>query len=343
MTSRHICYFIPPHIEKHVAKASAVEGIAPGAAQRTAVASAKLRELRRYATNASLATLTPPRPGKGDRQVFDDLNTWDVDQKLVRGEGDQPVAGANANAAYDALGATQKFYKEVLGRDSIDNAGLTLVANVNFGELYDNAFWDGTRMVFGNGDNIIFKDFTGDVDVPGHELTHGVTQYTAGLEYTDQPGALNEAFSDIFGSCVDQYAHGIDAGESNWLIGEGVMADGLYGEAIRSMAHPGTAYDNDLLGRDPQPDSMAGYVPGGDPHVNSGIINRTFYLTAMDLGTFPAAKIWYATLQNLWPTAQFADTAHVCSEMARILARDGVVARQAPQTVRAAFHEVGIV
>jgi Zn-dependent metalloprotease len=197
-------------------------------------------------------------------------------------------------------------------------------------------------MVFGNGDNKIFKDFTGDFDVPGHELTHGVTQYTAGLEYTDQSGALNEAFSDIFGSCVDQYALGIDAGQHNWLIGEGVMADSLYGEAIRSMAHPGTAYDNKAMGKDPQPDSMAGYVPNGDPHLNSGIINRAFYLTAIDLGTLPAAKIWYATLQNLWPKANFADTAHVCGEMARVLARDESIPRQAAQTVRAAFHEVGI-
>jgi Zn-dependent metalloprotease len=343
MSRRHICFFVPPHIVDHMAKATAADGLEPGAAQRTAVASDKLRQQRRYATNASLATLTPPQPGKADRQVYDDKNQWDYDVQLVRGEGDQPVAGANANAAYDALGATRSFYKEVLGRDSIDNVGSTLVADVNFGELYDNAFWDGQRMVFGNGDNIIFKDFTGDVDVIGHELTHGVTQYTAGLQYTDQPGALNEAFSDIFGSCVDMYANNRDAGEHNWLIGEDVMADGLYGEAIRSMSHPGTAYDNSLMGHDPQPDSMAGYVPGGDPHLNSGIINRTFYLTALDLGAFPAAKIWYAALQNLWPTAQFADAAHVCGEMARILARDGVVARQAPQTVRAAFHEVGIV
>jgi Zn-dependent metalloprotease len=342
MITRHLCHFIPPHVVEHMAKKTAADGLEPGTVQRTAVASEKLRQQRRYATNASLATLTPAQPGKSDRKVYDDLNQLNVDVSLIRCESEPIVDGANANAAYEALGATRAFYQEILGRDSIDNVGSTLVANVNFGTKYDNAFWDGERMVFGNGDNVIFKDFTGDVDVPGHELTHGVTQYTAGLQYTDQPGALNEAFSDIFGSCVDQYAHQRDAGEHNWLIGEDVMADGLYGEAIRSMSHPGTAYDNAVMGHDPQPGSMAGYVAGGDPHVNSGIINRAFYLTATDLGTFPAAKVWYATLQNLWPTAQFADAAHVCGEMARILARDGVVARQAPQTVRAAFHEVGV-
>jgi Zn-dependent metalloprotease len=340
----HRCFYVPRHIVDHIARNATQLGLDPDAAQRTSVASQAMREQRRRGAVAdALANLTPPQPGKGDRQIYDDGHQWNVNVTLVRGEGDPAVAQANANAAYASLGATRDFYREVLGRNSIDNAGATLVGNVNFGVDYDNAFWDGSQMVFGNGDGVIFKDFTEDVDVAGHELTHGVTQYTAGLAYTDQPGALNEAFSDIFGACVDQYVSKVDAGEFNWLIGEGVMADQLYGEAIRSMAHPGTAYDNPVLGRDPQPESMAGYVPGGDPHVNSGIINRAFYLTAIELGTFPAAKIWYATLQNLWPLAQFTDAAYVCANMARILARDGVVASQAPQTVRAAFREVGVV
>ena len=253
------------------------------------------------------------------------------------------MAGQNVNLAYDALGATLEFYRDVLGRDSIDNLGINVDANVNYGVSFDNAFWDGTRMVFGNGDNAIFQDFTSDVDVPGHELTHGVTQHTAGLLYSDQPGALNEATSDIFGACIDARVNHQDAGSFNWLIGEGVMAPQLYGEAIRSMAYPGTAYDDPILGTDPQPATMAGYVPGGDPHVNSGIINRWFYLMATDLGMDEAAKIWYATLQSLWPTAQFADAAHVAAAQARILARDGKVPSRAPQTVRGTARAQGII
>jgi len=130
--------------------------------------------------------------------------------------------------------------------------------------------------------------------------------------------------------------------EHNWLIGEEVMAGQLYGEAIRSMSHPGTAYDNPILGKDPQAADMSGYVAGGDPHVNSGIINRAFYLTAIELGTFPAARVWFNTLVNLWPNAQFTDCAYVCAEQARILARDGKVGRNAAQTVRSAFREVGV-
>jgi Zn-dependent metalloprotease len=170
-----------------------------------------------------------------------------------------------------------------------------------------------------------------------------VTQYTAGLDYTDQPGALNEATSDIMGACVDARVSGEDAGQFNWLIGEGVMAPQLYGEAIRSMAFPGTAYDDPILGTDPQPPTMAGYVPGGDPHVNSGIINRWFYLMAMDLGIDSAAQIWYATLQNMVPTSQFADAAHIAAAQARILARSNKVPGRSPQTVRGTAREQGII
>jgi Zn-dependent metalloprotease len=215
---------------------------------------------------------------------------------------------------------------------------MNLDANVDFGVSYDNAFWDGSRMVFGNGDGAFFIDFTNDMDVPGHELTHGVTQYTAGLQYTDQPGALNEATSDIMGACIDARASGQNESTFNWLIGEGVVGPQFFGNAIRSMRYPGSAYDGD-----PQPATMAGYVPGGDPHVNSGIINRWFYLMASDLGMDDAALIWYQTLENLWPTAQFSDAASVAAMQARILARDGTVPRQAPQTVRGTAREQGII
>jgi Zn-dependent metalloprotease len=346
MSATHVCFFVPPHITDAIARNAAREGRGPSQAARGAVADLALRQQRKNATYATLATLTPPRPGKSDVAIYDDQNQWVIGTDLVRGPDDPPVGAENVNAAYDGLSATRDFYKEVLGRESIDNAGLAINGHVNFGVQYDNAFWDGAEMVFGNGDNVVFKDLTGDVDVAGHELTHGVTQYTAGLLYTDQPGALNEATSDIMGACVDQWVQrndGVDAGTFNWLIGEDVMADDLYGEALRCMSHPGTAYDDPILGKDPQPDSMAGYVPGGDPHLNSGIINRVFYLIAYDIGTFPAAKLWYATLQNLWPTAGFTDTAAVAGEMARILTRSKVLERQAPQSVRAAFHEVGII
>ena len=376
-----ICYYIPSHMLAHINVARARGLAEPGPAQQSAKVSEAFRQRRQQAALASLTPtppssgptrvppssggrshsvtttngssalapavapvgLTIPAPGTHARLIYDDQNQWAFDVLDVRNEDDPAVAGQNVNLAYDALGATLEFYRDVLGRDSIDNLGINLDANVNYGVSFDNAFWDGTRMVFGNGDNAIFQDFTSDVDVPGHELTHGVTQHTAGLLYSDQPGALNEATSDIFGACIDARVNHQDAGSFNWLIGEGVMAPQLYGEAIRSMAYPGTAYDDPILGTDPQPATMAGYVPGGDPHVNSGIINRWFYLMATDLGMDEAAKIWYATLQSLWPTAQFADAAHVAAAQARILARDGKVPSRAPQTVRGTARAQGII
>ena len=332
--------YVPPHILEKIA--------ARGNEQQRASARRALR-LRHQTGPATVpagkakAGVTVPPVGTHARLIYDNQNTWNFDVVDIRNEGDPAVAQQNANNAYDALGATLEFYRDLLGRNSIDNLGINLIANVNYGTDYYNAFWDGTRMVFGNGDNVIFQDFTNDVDVPGHELSHGVTQYTAGLQYSDQPGALNEATSDIFGACIDARVSGKDAGSFNWLIGEGVMAPQLYGEAIRSMAYPGTAYDDPVLGTDPQPATMAGYVPGGDPHVNSGIINRWFYLMATDLGMDEAAVIWYATLQNLWPTAQFVDAAHVAAAQARILARDGKVASRAPQIVRGTARVQGII
>jgi Zn-dependent metalloprotease len=351
----HLCSFVPPHVLANIARVHAREGLEPTAAQRSAIVSQQLRRERsnfapdgvvRQAISAGPEAvpegLTVPPPGTAGRLIYDDQNQWSFDVHLVRGEGDPAVAGENANRAYDDLGLIRQFYKDKLGRNSIDNAGLNLVANVNFGASFDNAFWDGTRMVFGNGDNVIFKDFTVDLDVPGHELTHGVTQYTAGLQYTpDQTGALNESFSDMMGSAIDAWANNRDADTHNWLIGEDIMADDLYGEALRNMAEPGTAYDDPILGRDPQPRDMSGYFQPADPHIMSGITNRWFYLICREIGLDAGTLIMYQTLQNLWPTAVFNDAAVVAAAQARILAENKQVPPESAQVVRAMARQQG--
>jgi Zn-dependent metalloprotease len=354
----HLCQFVPPHVLNHIARVRAREGLAPSSAQRSAVVSSQLRRSR-----TNLATADPtgvaaaavidfsaaelvqgvqvPQSGTGGRLIYDDLHLLQFDVQFVRGEGDPAVVEQNANVAYDGLGKVREYYHDVLGRNSIDNAGLNLVANVNFGVDFNNAFWDGARMIFGNGDNIIFKDLTGDIDVTGHELTHGVTQYTAALNYTpDQSGALNESFSDMFGSAIDAWVNNRDADSHNWLIGDGIMADDLYGEALRNMAEPGTAYDNPLMGRDPQPRDMSGYHDA-DPHLMSGITNRWFYLICKEIGIPAGALIMYQTLQNLWPAAQFNDAALVASAQARILAENKDVPAESAQVVRAAARQQG--
>jgi Zn-dependent metalloprotease len=342
------CSFVPPHVLDALASRDGQESAEPGPNQRTAMVTRELaaaRQRNRLPAGGLLA-ITTPTPGKTQRAIYDDQNTWNFDVALVRGEGDSAVAAQNVNQAYDHAGAARSYLKEVLNREGADNVGMTITLNVNFGTAFNNAFWDGVRLTLGNGDGVIFVDFAASPDVVGHELGHGVVQFTANLDYFSQSGALNESYADVFGSLIEQRMRGQDFDSANWLIGDEIMAPGLYGEALRSMAHPGTAYDNPVLGQDPQPAHMDDYYAGPADnqgvHINSGIPNRAFYVTAQELGTDAAGRIWYAGLQNLWPTAMFADAADVLAAQARILARDGVVERQAAQVVRSAWRSVGV-
>ncbi len=171
----------------------------------------------------------------------------------MRAESDDPGKDATVNRAFAYLGATFELYLNAFNRHSIDGQGLPLNASVHYDVKYDNAFWNGEQMVFGDGDGELFLDFTIPVDVIGHELTHGVTQYSANLTYYGQSGALNESVSDVFGSLIKQYTLGQTAADADWLIGAGLLAPRVSGVALRSMKAPGTAYDDDALGRTRSP------------------------------------------------------------------------------------------
>ena len=200
------------------------------------------------------------KPSPPERTVYDAKSAEQLPGSVVRKEGEPPTGDPAADEAYDGLGHTHRLYAEAFGRNSIDGKGLHLDATVHYGRLYDNAFWDGQQMVFGDGDGQVFERFTKSLSVIGHELTHGVTQYSAGLVYRNQAGALNESMSDVFGALVEQHVRKQSTAEASWLIGEGLFTDQVQGTALRSMKAPGTAYDDDVLGKDPQPDSMDGYV-----------------------------------------------------------------------------------
>ena len=217
------------------------------------------------------------------------------------------------NEAYDSAGKTYEFYETVYSRDSVDNRGLRLDSGVHYGQQYDNAFWDGQQMIYGDGDGELFNRFTISLDVIGHELTHGVTQFTAGLEYSGQSGALNESMSDVFGSMVKQWALNQTVDQADWLIGQGLLAPGVQGVALRSMKDPGSAYNDPQLGKDPQPKYMRDYLntneDNGGVHINSGIPNYAFYLAAAAIGGNSwdkTGRIWYETLtKRLTPTSDF--------------------------------------
>ncbi len=220
---------------------------------------------------------------------------------------------------------TYEFYCKEFKRNSINDEGMTIKSSTHFGKDYDNAFWDGEQMVYGDGDGKIFTRFTIDPDVGGHEMTHGVTQYRSSLVYSDQSGALNESLSDVFGIMVKQYIYKQTAAQSNWLIGENVIK--RENCALRSMKAPGTAYVNHpQLGTDPQPATMDQYRDmkgdNGGVHINSGIPNKAFYEAAKNLSEINpekfafawqgAGQVWYkaSSPQRIKPTANFADFAN---------------------------------
>ena len=339
------CHFIPPHVLDKLARNA--RGDIRRNTQLT-IHQSKLSRTSRSRKQISTDRLASAiaTEGEGPRQVYDCQHQWVQRVSLVRSEGGPATSDEAVNNAYDFSGKVRDFFNHLLERNSYDNMGSDLILNVHFGAAYNNAFWDGDELTFGDGDGVIFVNFAKSLDVVAHEFSHGVTQFTADLDYYSQSGALNESFSDVFGSAITQYTLGQDAGNADWLIGNEIMGPELYGESLRSMKAPGTAYDNSILGKDPQPDHMDDYYTGPDDnqgvHINSGIPNKAFYLVSMAIGTDKATRIWYHALQNLWATADFNDAVEVIAESARILTRDNQVPLGSTQTVRSAFKEVGL-
>jgi Zn-dependent metalloprotease len=285
---------------------------------------------------------------KLDRTIFDAENTENLPGTLVRHEGEKPKGGKTVSEAYDYSGSTYNFYKDIFERNSIDTRGMKLDSTVHYGEDYNNAFWNGTQMVYGDGDGEIFQRFTKSIDVIGHELTHGVTQYEAALEYEGQAGALNESFSDVFGSLVKQYALKQTAEKADWLIGAGLFTNKIKGIALRSMKEPGSAYNDPTIGKDPQPGHMKDYVntssDNGGVHINSGIPNKAFYVTAIELGGYAwerAGRIWYVTLtERLRERSNFHNAANTTFEVAGTLYGKSSDEQKA---VKNAWDQVGII
>jgi Zn-dependent metalloprotease len=256
--------------------------------------------------------------GSPQRTIYDQQNTESqTPGKVARTEGAPPSGDKATDEAYDGFGATYNFYWQIFNRDSIDGQGLPILGLVHFGTNYDNAFWDGAgHMFFGDGDGQMLTRTTAGLDVIGHELTHGVTQHEANLDYSGQSGALNEAMSDSLGISIKQYALQQSAAQADWLIGADIVGPELK-PALRSMKAPGTANPHD-----DQPADMDGYVDGGDVHTNSGIPNRAYYLVATTIGgnSWEApAKIWYDSLcdPNLTSTATFSKFAAITLKQAK--------------------------
>jgi Zn-dependent metalloprotease len=337
------CYIIPSHIHENIARKGNEKQ--KELAYRSLTVSSHFRGQREILTTFAVLGTTPT--GTKRRTIYDAKNGLTLPGKLVRGEGAPKTGDTSVNEAYDGSGKTYDFYQSAFQRNSIDDRGMRLDSTVHYRRNFNNAFWNGQQMVYGDGDGQIFQRFTKSLDVIGHELTHGVTQYEAGLVYQDQPGALNEHFSDVFGSLVKQYAKKQTAKQADWLIGAGIFAPGIQGVALRSMKNPGTAYNDPLIGKDPQPAHMKNFVKttsdNGGVHINSGIPNKAFYEVAIALGGKAwekAGKIWYRTLiDKIQPLSSFADCAAMTLEVAGTLYGQGSTEQKA---VRAAWAVVGV-
>ena len=341
---------VPPFMLKNIAtngtdaqKDSAVE---------TLKTTAQFRGQRNALTDFNPAAFRVAS-GTKDRIVYTANNGSNLPGTVVRTENDPPVSDVAVNEAFDGSGATYDLYYNIYQRNSIDGNGMRLDSTVHYQKGYDNAFWNGEQMVYGDGDEDlppaqrIFNRFTIAIDVMGHELTHGVTQYTAKLVYSFQPGALNESMSDVFGSLVKQYTLNQTADQADWIIGAGLFTSNVNGVGIRSMKAPGTAYDDPKIGKDPQPAHMKDYVntvsDNGGVHINSGIPNHAFYVVATEIGGFAwekAGQIWYLTLKSkLSSSSNFQNCADMTYQAAGELYGTGSLEQQA---VKTGWTEVGI-
>lgn len=360
MHTHHSIYcIIPPHMLRKIAENGTQEQ--QDKARQTIVATEQLRgrrigiaSMNSFSTTMSMSMAMAAGPVEKMRTVYDAKNGLTLPGVIVRNEGESPVDDVAVNEAYDGSGVTFDLYYDIYGRNSIDDKGLKLDSTVHYQKSYDNAFWDGRQMVYGDGDEDLpasqrlFNRFTIALDVIGHELTHGVTQNEANLAYWDQPGALNESFSDVFGVLVKQYHLNQTAAEADWLIGEGLFSPNVNGIALRSMKAPGTAYDDPVLGKDPQPGHMKDYVTttqdNGGVHINSGIPNHAFYLIANEIGGFAwnkAGMIWYKTLtEKLTDRSNFQDAARLSYEAAGELYGVGSLEQNA---VKNGWTQVGLI
>lgn len=352
--SQHRCFIVPPYL---LAQLASLEDPRLHRAREAAKHVLESEHVSHTVRPGEPPTMRPPvvrprtgpvaNPSQPDRAISDAGGTETLPGRLVRREGEPAVDDASVNEAYDGLGHTHTLFWDAFERASVDGAGSPLEATVHYGDAYDNAFWDGSRMVFGDGDGQVFAGFTTSLSVIGHELTHGVTQYTANLVYSGQSGALNESVSDVFGALVEQHSRGHDVTEASWLIGEGIFTDEVEGTALRSLKAPGTAYDDDVLGKDPQPAHMDDFVEtdddNGGVHINSGIPNRAFYLAATSIGGNAwerAGRIWYETLTGeIKATTDFGGFAD-----ATIAVAVRLYGGESPETaaVRTAWGEVGV-
>jgi vibriolysin len=287
------------------------------------------------------------------RKVYSCNNGSALPGTLLWSEGGSQTSDTTAQSAYNYAGNTYDYYKNVFNRDSYDNAGSVIISSVHYLSNYNNAFWNGSQMVYGDGDGTNFGPLSKALDVDGHELTHAVTERTAGLVYSNESGALNEANSDIFGNAIEAYTRNAGSPSSNtWKVGEDIYTPATAGDALRYMNDPAAGGDSDYY-----PTRYTGTADHGGVHTNSGIANLAFYMMVMG-GTHPRAKtsinvtalsattstsldmaqrLWYRALTTYWTST----TGFSGARTGTVQAATDLYGAAAAASVTAAWDAVG--
>ena len=338
--------FVPPHVVDRLAESD--NATYRRVAHRTAQAAAAAREHRLMFQNMPGMASVPSATAGRERRVHDMQGAeHPLPGTLARGENGAATGDAAVDEAFDSAGVTYEFYRTELNRNSLDGRGMMMISSVHYGEEIANAFWNGEQMLYGDGDGQLFQRFTASLDVVAHELTHGVVQFTANLEYLLEPGALNEHFADVFGVLVRFSKLGQDpADPKNWWLGGDVFKPGSGVGGIRTFTADKAYENHPVLGTDPQPKHYSkkymGPRDGGGVHINSGIPNHAFYLTVKALGNSglkKAALIWYDTLKSLTQFSEFQEAAERTVQFAGVRFGTGSLEQRA---VAGAWENVGI-
>ncbi|QWX85231.1 M4 family metallopeptidase [Cellulophaga sp. HaHaR_3_176] len=333
MCTKHQCHIVPQHILEALSKRG------NNNCKRTLNDTRRILEKRNIVLNSLLQQTSIS--GKGDRLIYDSESSFQQRVTLARSEGDENSTDDIVNNAFETSGFVRDYFKNTFNLDSINGEGMDIISNVHYGTQYNNAYWDGDEMTYGDGDGVDFKDFASAIDVVAHELTHGITQFYANLEYQGQSGALNEHFSDVFATIIKQKYLNQTLEEADWLIGDQIVTESFPGVALRSMVAPGTANDFDS-----QPDHMTNYYAGLDDnqgvHINSGIPNKAFYLCCQTIGIDAGALIWFETLKLLWRTANFDDMLDVILTTTQTLIDSEKVPNSSLIAIIESFASVGI-
>jgi len=307
--------FLPPHVVDRLAESPDAD-IRRDASNTKEVGAAARATRALYQSMPAMAAIPSPMAQRY-RLVYDmEQRRFPLPGKLRRSEGQDPSGDPAVDEAYDYAGDTYDFYLKVLKRNSLDGHGMTLVSSVQYGVRINNAFWNGEQMLYGDGDGHLFARFTKARDVVAHELTHGVIQFTANLEYANEPGALNEHFADAMSAVVKQWKLGQDVRNADWLLGDALMLPGAGIRSLRTMTEKKAYENHPLLGTDPQPKHLKDRYTGDDDyggvHINSGIPNHAFYLAAREIGGSSWEKlgpIWYKALLALTQYSNFHEAA----------------------------------